>query len=273
VKTLKFKDLKNFKDFKDFKNLKEIRLPELEIQEKWKRIMDKVNNIRHMYWIIIIAALLAVFISVVPKYLWSHIWAGVEGDGLLVGLVFFFSFVAISFLWTAGQKIDVGVFMLLNMRGRRPSWLDWLMLYFTQLGNFVFALFVALLIYFGKNQLLAYELVLGILTLGLIVQMLKVSFHRIRPYVKLQNIRIIGSRAKGRSFPSGHTSQAFFMATLLTHSYNADVMAWSFVYALALLVGVTRIYVGMHYPRDVIAGALLGSAWGLVGMIVNNTIA
>ena len=45
------------------------------------------------------------------------------------------------------------------------------------------------------------------------------------------------------------------------------------LYATALLVAVTRIYVGAHYPRDVVAGAILGIAWGLLGAIVYGYVA
>jgi membrane-associated phospholipid phosphatase len=44
------------------------------------------------------------------------------------------------------------------------------------------------------------------------------------------------------------------------------------LYALALLVGITRMYVGAHYPRDVLAGAILGSAWGLLGALINGYV-
>ena len=44
------------------------------------------------------------------------------------------------------------------------------------------------------------------------------------------------------------------------------------LYAIALLVGITRMYVGAHYPRDVLAGAILGSAWGLLGALVDGYV-
>jgi membrane-associated phospholipid phosphatase len=42
--------------------------------------------------------------------------------------------------------------------------------------------------------------------------------------------------------------------------------------AAGLLVGITRMYVGAHYPRDVLAGAILGSAWGLLGVLVDGYV-
>jgi membrane-associated phospholipid phosphatase len=44
------------------------------------------------------------------------------------------------------------------------------------------------------------------------------------------------------------------------------------IYIIALLVGITRIYIGVHYPRDVIGGSVLGTAWGIVWAIINSYI-
>jgi membrane-associated phospholipid phosphatase len=144
------------------------------------------------------------------------------------------------------------------------------MLTFTQVGSGFFALILAIILFIRVDHVLAYELALGTLTLWLVVELMKAFFERFRPYVKLKGIRIVGNRAKGHSFPSGHTSQSFFMVALLLHYYSVTPYLWIFLYAVAILVGVTRIYVGMHYPRDVLGGAILGTAWGLFGVIINN---
>ena len=99
------------------------------------------------------------------------------------------------------------------------------------------------------------------------VELMKYLINRSRPFIKLTQARIVGHRKKGRSFQSGHTSQVFFIATLITQHFHPSVWIVLLFYVIALMVGITRMYVGVHYPRDVLAGAILGSAWGLLGMI------
>lgn len=90
---------------------------------------------------------------------------------------------------------------------------------------------------------------------------LKNAFNRSRPFIKDSTL-IPVSRLSHYSFPSGHTSEAFSMATSLSLAFPKwYVIAPSF--AFASLVGYSRMYLGVHYPSDVITGALVGSgsAW------------
>ena len=180
-----------------------------------------------------------------------------------------FSLLAISLVWSTGQQLDAWAFLFFNLRGQRPIWLDRIMLGFTQVGNGIIALGIASVLFLTGNRLLSYELILGTLTLWLVVELIKFLVQRSRPIFRLTQARIVGFRAIGRSFPSGHTSQAFFLATLIAQHFHASVWVVFLLYTIASLVGITRMYVGAHYPRDVLAGAILGSAWGLLGVIVD----
>ena len=62
------------------------------------------------------------------------------------------------------------------------------------------------------------------------------------------------------------------MATLIAQHFHPSVWMVCVLYAAALVVGITRMYVGAHYPRDVLAGAILGSGWGLLGMIADGYV-
>ena len=89
----------------------------------------------------------------------------------------------------------------------------------------------------------------------------KVIVRRDRPFITYSDV-IKKTEGGGYSFPSGHTSAAFYAATSLSILYPKwYVIAPSFLWASA--VGYSRIYQGVHYPTDVLAGAVVGagSAW------------
>lgn len=245
-------------------------LPELEIHGVWNKALNWIRHIKRIYWFIVIAVLLVIVIFTVPNYIWRLFWLSLKVQAPLVVMLLIFSLVAVSLVWSSFQRIDVWVLMLFNTFGKRAPWLDWLMLGFTQIGNGIFAILFALILFYKKNYMISYQILLGTLTLWFVVTLLKLLIQRTRPYIKIEKIRIIGSRARGSSFPSGHTSQAFFMTTILLHYYQASAPISIVFYILALFVGITRVYVGMHYPRDVLGGAILGTTWGLIGVILNS---
>lgn len=89
----------------------------------------------------------------------------------------------------------------------------------------------------------------------------KVIVQRDRPFITYPDI-IKKTEGGGYSFPSGHTSAAFYAATSLSILYPKwYVIAPSFLWASA--VGYSRMYQGVHYPTDVLTGAVVGagSAW------------
>lgn len=250
----------------------EVRLPGNQNPGIWGRLTHWVSLNRPLAWLVGLTAGLVLFLTWLPPYVRMFLWHGLQTQGILASMTLGFSMVALSLLWTTGQRIDTWAFLFFNVRGRRPPWLDWLMWGFTQIGNGIVIVVLALILFFAGEHLLAYELILGALTLWLVVELVKALVHRGRPFIRLSQARIVGHRVGGRSFPSGHTSQAFFMATLLAAYFHAGVWAVCLLYAIALLVGITRMYVGAHYPRDVLAGAILGSAWGLLGGMVSGQV-
>ena len=228
-----------------------------------------LNRYRHILLALALAAGLILFLAILPGYIRGALVRSLRSQRLLASMLLLFSLLALSLLWSAGQRLDAWAFLFFNLRGNRPAWLDELMLAFTQLGNGVAALVVAFFLFSTGLHRLAYELILGTLTLWLVVELVKAIIRRSRPFVILAETRIVGYRERGRSFPSGHTSQAFFIATMLAKYFHLNIWAVLLLYALAALVAVTRMYVGAHYPRDVLAGAILGSVWGLLGVIVD----
>jgi undecaprenyl-diphosphatase len=87
--------------------------------------------------------------------------------------------------------------------------------------------------------------------------LLKYTINRERPYNAYGDIDKLANESTP-SFPSGHTSSAFCTATSLSLVYPK----WYVIvpaYSWAALVGYSRMHLGMHYPSDVLAGAILGA--------------
>lgn len=102
-------------------------------------------------------------------------------------------------------------------------------------------------------------------------ELLKIAFNRTRPADEYPNEVFVKSPSKGKSFPSGHTSQAFAMATTLMLQYKKWYVTLP-AYLWAGTVGYSRMYLGKHYPSDVLAGALVGAGSSYLSHFISNKL-
>jgi undecaprenyl-diphosphatase len=149
---------------------------------------------------------------------------------------------------------------ILNRRYRAP-WLDRMMKWLTHLGGASFSSILLLILTFRFN--FPRDGLISLVVSHLFIQILKRSFRRRRPYVVESSIHFIAKPLKDASFPSGHTTAVF--ATFVS---IALVVHWLAVpiLLLACIVGWSRIYLGVHYPADVVVGAFIG---GITAIIVH----
>lgn len=149
-------------------------------------------------------------------------------------------------------------FIILNtIQDIRTPLLDGIVLYITELASYIwYILIVALLVRRSSRKLgvvLAVAMILQYLVNGGI---LKHLFERVRPCNIDYTVELLIKRPKDFSFPSGHSAAAFSAVAVL---YGARIKSlfWP-VLVLAILIAFSRLYLYVHFPTDVLAGAICG---------------
>ena len=156
----------------------------------------------------------------------------------------------------------------------RCGLLDPFMKVYTQLGN-TGMLFIALglaLLLFRSTRRAGFSALCAML-IGLVVVnfTIKPLAARERPWLVIENFVNLVPEKDPNSFPSGHTNAAFAFALAVSLSAPKRWMKIAAVCAAAVM-GLSRLYVGVHFPSDVLAGALIGSLCGLAGAWAVKTV-
>ena len=154
-------------------------------------------------------------------------------------------------------SIDRLIFLFINQH-LWNSCMGFAMFALTQLGNgyFLLPLLIAGILIFDRRNALKVIVIsiIAILFGGIIVHILKELIQRPRPLSQFMNINVCGQRLYMNSFPSGHSQTAFSTAAVLSGYYKK----WLLFYLLAGLAAFSRVYIGVHYPFDIIAGSMIG---------------
>ena len=100
------------------------------------------------------------------------------------------------------------------------------------------------------------------LTDAICAQILKPFFERLRPsYLHLEQLNLLVSKGGKWSMPSNHAANMFSLAVILSHFYSKYR---GFLFSCALIISFSRVYVGVHFPGDIIVGALMGYSISLL---------
>lgn len=182
-----------------------------------------------------------------------------------IGAVWAFAEVSDEVLEGSTQRFDEAV--LTWVEGHRAPTFDHIALEITALGNLatlaVLVLAVSVFLWLSHHRISVALLMIAVAGGGILNTLLKEVFDRPRPSV-VDQITDVSSQ----SFPSGHSMAAFIayasVAYLGGRLEPTPVMRWTtwgFAALLILAVGASRVYLGVHYPSDVVGGYFAGLAW------------
>lgn len=160
------------------------------------------------------------------------------------------------------QSMDANVLLYIQDFIRTP-FLTGILVFFSLIGNLGLVwIAVGLVLLIPKKTRLGGLHVLLCLLAAYIVNdlILKELVARIRPYEVIDGLNILVKPLSSYSFPSGHANSSFASALALTLVFGRKG-AWAYI--PAALIAFSRLYVGVHYPSDVLAGMLVGTlvAW------------
>jgi len=167
-------------------------------------------------------------------------------------------------------NLDKQLFIFINQT-LSNDFLDMIMPFITDKKNWIFIYifgFIYLLIkHKWKGLVIITTLLIGVLIADQVsANLIKDWVGRLRPCHDLDNVNLLVNCGSGKSFPSAHATNNFFAAFTLSHFFNKHRHKF---YIIAFLVAISRVFVGVHYPLDITAGALLGI---LIGFILTKLL-
>src|SRR4030067_1643583 len=155
------------------------------------------------------------------------------------------------------KSVDHSIFLDLNRDIVNPFFDS----FFPLLRDLTYFFWIFLIVYFWatKEKRLAMLLAAGIIAGAVFTYPLKFLIDRKRPYEQLDTTRLLTPFENDPSFPSGHTEMSFLAATIVSQFHPGYS---KYLYGFSLIVALSRIYVGVHFPIDVIGGAIIGIVIG-----------
>lgn len=169
------------------------------------------------------------------------------------------------------ESFDNAILLFINNMLHNPV-LDKLMVFITSLGNLglIWIAISLILISIKKYR------TIGLISIGALIissilgeGILKHLIQRPRPNGEINGITMLISKPITYSFPSGHTSSSFAAALVLSRYFKK--FSWIF-WGLAVAIAFSRLYLYVHFPSDILGGAILGLISGGIAIKISERI-
>ena len=173
----------------------------------------------------------------------------------------------------ASPGLDEIIFRALNLAGGNPI-LDRIMIFSTILSGVYVIFLVAIPLWLRRLRTVTFDVLLLLAITIVATEAIKYLVDRPRPCDALANVNTLaGYRCSAEfdpAFPSGHASRAFAVAAFLTirFRWRLGIPAGAF----AVLAGISRVYLGLHWPSDVLGGAAVGIGFALLIEVVSRRV-
>lgn len=146
----------------------------------------------------------------------------------------------------------------------RMDWMNPFWVFLSKIGNGGMIWIVSILIFLipKKTRKMALLAAISLLVGWSCNECVKHLITRTRPYDTIIALHPLVPKLKSYSFPSGHTCASFCVAMIYFRKIS-NKSRWFFL-ILAILIGLSRLYVGVHYPTDVLGGCIMGCLWSSI---------
>tara|TARA_Y100000310_G_scaffold313018_1_gene360904 strand:+ start:294 stop:812 length:519 start_codon:yes stop_codon:yes gene_type:complete len=163
--------------------------------------------------------------------------------------------------------MDTYLFNLINQFAGKWLWLDILGIFFAEYFEYIiiFGLLVFLVLKFKERfKIVVGAFVAAIVSRLIITNIIRWIWPRLRPFVE-SNVNLLIDYPNKASFPSGHAS-FYFALSFVIYMYNKKVGVWFLVGSFIMCLA--RVFIGIHWPLDILAGIVVGVLSGWVMYLV-----